>query len=122
LSGKSQVKLLNQKSVASLINFIFLALLIGISSCSNYESKTNLKKSSKKEVYEDLLKRIVQIERRLGSGSNSTKKQDQKAPKGPIKSITFRLNTKDDRLRIYWADGSKSDLPCTKEQSIWACG
>jgi len=25
-------------------------------------------------------------------------------------------------LRIYWADGSTSDLPCTKEQGTWACG
>ena len=45
-----------------------------------------------------------------------------KAPAGPVKSLTFRTDSADDRLRIYWADGSTSDLPCTKEQGTWACG
>ncbi len=40
----------------------------------------------------------------------------------PIKSITLRIGSNDDRLRIYWKDGSKTDLPCTKEQLTWACG
>ena len=45
-----------------------------------------------------------------------------KPPAGPVKSITLRSGSDDDRLRIYWADGSSSDLPCTKEQGTWACG
>jgi hypothetical protein len=45
-----------------------------------------------------------------------------KPPAGPVKSLTFRMGSEDDRLRIYWADGTRSDLPCTKEQGTWACG
>jgi len=45
-----------------------------------------------------------------------------KIPAGPIKSVTYRSGTSDDRLRIYWADGSVSDLPCTREQNTLACG
>jgi len=43
-------------------------------------------------------------------------------PPGPIKSITFRSGTADDRLRIYWENGKVSSLPCTLEQGTWACG
>jgi hypothetical protein len=32
------------------------------------------------------------------------------------------MGSDDDRLRIYWADGSRTDLPCTKEQSTFVCG
>ncbi|WP_143703320.1 hypothetical protein [Prochlorococcus marinus] len=39
-----------------------------------------------------------------------------------IKSLTFRLGSEDDRLRIYWSDGEKTDLPCTEDENIWACG
>ena len=39
-----------------------------------------------------------------------------------IKSLTLRLRSDDDRLRIYWQDGKVSDFPCTKEQRTWACG
>ena len=28
----------------------------------------------------------------------------------------------DDRLRIYWADGSQTDLECNQEQATLACG
>jgi hypothetical protein len=45
-----------------------------------------------------------------------------KVPVGPIKSITFRSGTADDRLRIYWENGTSSDLPCTQEQATWVCG
>jgi hypothetical protein len=39
-----------------------------------------------------------------------------------VKSLTYRSGTSDDRLRIYWADGSSSDLPCTEEQNTLVCG
>lgn len=45
-----------------------------------------------------------------------------KPPAGPVKSLTLRTGTEDDRLRIYWADGTSSDLPCTKEQATLVCG
>jgi hypothetical protein len=39
-----------------------------------------------------------------------------------IKSLTLRSGTEDDRLRIYWADGTRTDIPCTKEQATLVCG
>ena len=48
---------------------------------------------------------------------------DPKAPAGPIRSLTLRIGTDDDRLRLYWADGQTSDLICSKEgKGTWACG
>ena len=67
--------------------------------------------------------RLQQLEQRQASpGAGSTADPSGKAPAGPVKSLTFRMGTSDDRLRIYWADGTTSDLPFTKEQSTWACG
>jgi hypothetical protein len=45
-----------------------------------------------------------------------------KPPAGVIKSLTLRSGTEDDRLRIYWADGTRTDIPCTKEQATLVCG
>ena len=67
--------------------------------------------------------RLQQLEQRQAKpGAGNTADPSDKAPAGPVKSLTFRMGTTDDRLRIYWADGTSSDLPCTKEQSTWACG
>lgn len=67
--------------------------------------------------------RLQQLEQRQARpGTGNTADKAGKPPAGPVKSLTFRMGTSDDRLRIYWADGSTSDLPCTKEQSTWACG
>jgi hypothetical protein len=67
--------------------------------------------------------RLQQLEQRQAKpGAGNTADPSGKAPAGPVKSLTFRMGTTDDRLRIYWADGTSSDLPCTKEQSTWACG
>ncbi len=67
--------------------------------------------------------RLQQLEQRQANPeAGSTADPSGKAPAGPVKSLTFRMGTNDDRLRIYWADGTSSDLPCTKEQSTWACG
>ncbi len=77
---------------------------------------------SSKEVIERLQIRVKKLENLLDQKSKSRNLNYTRAPGGPIRSVTFRMGTKDDRLRIYWADGSKSDLPCLKEQSIWVCG
>jgi hypothetical protein len=45
-----------------------------------------------------------------------------KPPAGAIKSLTYRSGTADDRLRIYWADGSTTNLPCKQEQATLVCG
>jgi hypothetical protein len=67
--------------------------------------------------------RVQQLETRLAHpDAESTADTAGKPPAGPVKSLTFRMGSEDDRLRIYWGDGTTSDLPCTKEQGTWACG
>ena len=72
---------------------------------------------------EQLDLKLQQLEQKLNTltprdGADSA----GKPPAGPVKSLTFRSGTDDDRLRIYWADGTSSDLPCTKEQATLVCG
>jgi len=69
--------------------------------------------------------KIQQLEQRLNKlyvRAEDGADQSGKPPAGVIKSLTLRMGSEDDRLRIYWADGSKTDLPCTKEQSTFVCG
>jgi hypothetical protein len=69
--------------------------------------------------------KIQQLEQRLNKLSVRSEDGADKAgkpPAGVVKSLTLRLGSDDDRLRIYWADGSRTDLPCTKEQSTYVCG
>ena len=67
--------------------------------------------------------RLQQLEQRLNTHQEGNPVDTSaKVPVGPIKSITFRTGTADDRLRIYWENGTRSDLPCTKEQATWVCG
>ena len=67
--------------------------------------------------------RLDQLEQRLKDGRPSDVEPDEKTPAGPIRSLTLRLGTNDERLRLYWADGQRSDLLCTQEgKGIWACG
>ncbi len=67
---------------------------------------------------------IQQLEQRLNRVNLRPDTADPagKPPAGVVKSLTLRTDTEDDRLRIYWADGSKTDLPCTKEQTTLVCG
>ena len=72
---------------------------------------------------EQLEVKIQQLEQKLntvtpGNGADPA----GKPPAGAIKSLTYRSGTADDRLRIYWADGSITNLPCKQEQSILVCG
>ena len=67
--------------------------------------------------------RLDQMERELKDQRQSTGQADDKTPSGPIRSLTLRLGTNDDRLRLYWADGQRSDLICSQEgKGVWACG
>jgi hypothetical protein len=69
--------------------------------------------------------KIQQLEQRLNKLANERRDGSDpkgKPPAGVIKSLTIRTGTDDDRLRIYWSDGSTTDLPCTKEQATFACG
>ena len=69
--------------------------------------------------------KIQQLEERLNKAARQQPVPADRAgkpPAGKVKSLTFRSGTEDDRLRIYWEDGSKTDLPCTKEQTTLVCG
>ena len=85
-------------------------------------SKTMPVNNTQREAINRLEQRLDQLERQVGEPLPLTSDSSDKIPAGPVSSITLRTGTSDDRLRIYWADGTRSDLPCTKEQNTWACG
>ncbi len=67
--------------------------------------------------------KIQQLESRLNKVSaQNPAPGNGKQPLGRIKSLTYRTGASENRLRIYWADGSQSDLECTQEQTTLACG
>lgn len=81
--------------------------------------------SAEAQRIDQLNLKIQQLEQRLNKLANEGHNGSDprgKPPAGAIKSLTVRTGTADDRLRIYWADGSSTDLPCTKEQSTFVCG
>ena len=103
---------------------ILLSFTVGILGIEGCQLKTyeKLKSTpSHERKIKNLIRRVEIIEKKQKQSLTSSK-VDSNYPKGPIKYLTFRLGTKDDRLRIYWENGSNSDLPCTKEQLIWVCG
>ncbi len=116
---------MKKNNYGALTSLTLFGSILLLASCQKSQSSLN----PKQEIDIDLLNaRIDQIERVLQEKvtkkglSNSNQKNNNSSLNGPIKSITFRIGTKDDRLRIYWANGMNSDLPCTKEQAIWVCG
>lgn len=92
---------------------------MALSACG---SKTLPVNKTQRQTINRLEQRIEQLERQVGEQLPTTSANSSKVPAGPVSSITMRTGTADDRLRIYWADGTRSDLPCTKEQNTWACG
>ncbi|WP_255476263.1 hypothetical protein [Synechococcus sp. SYN20] len=85
-------------------------------------SKTVPVNKTQHETITRLEQRIEKLERQVEEKLPTPSGTSSKVPAGPISSITMRTGTADDRLRIYWADGTRSDLPCTREQNTWACG
>jgi len=97
-----------------------LALGLGVGGCSG-GSGTRVEQLLQRQ--EQMQLQVEQLERRLNQLTPAPARGGSgKAPAGVVKSLTYRSGTSDDRLRIYWADGSVSDLPCTKEQNTTACG
>ena len=76
---------------------------------------------SQAQTIQSLNERLQRLEQRIDDAAPGPDRGNREPP-GPIKSITFRSGTTDDRVRIYWANGERSDLPCTLEQGTWACG
>ncbi|MCS5699593.1 hypothetical protein NZK32_11140 [Cyanobium sp. FGCU-52] len=81
--------------------------------------------STESQRIDQLEFKIQQLEQRLNKvAAQQSDGADRagKPPAGVIKSLTLRSGTEDDRLRIYWADGTRTDLPCTREQATLVCG
>lgn len=100
-----------------------LALLtLGLlSSCQTPSDRDRGTSPDQAQAIQRLNERLERLETRIDATA-PTSDQGDRVPPGPIKSITFRSGTADDRVRIYWANGERSDLPCTLEQGTWACG
>jgi outer membrane murein-binding lipoprotein Lpp len=92
-----------------------------LSGCQSTDLKAEVNQLKQRQEQLDL--KIQQLEQKLHSVTpRDPEDRPTKAPAGPVRSITYRSGTDDDRLRIYWADGSSSDLPCTQEQATLVCG
>jgi len=106
------------------LQFLCLSIcLAGLWGCQKQKKELTTTKNSQSKAIQRLELKINRLEQILKESSSFPPDiKNKRVPPGKIKSLTFRTGTEDDRLRIYWEDGSKSDLPCMKEQFIWACG
>ena len=94
---------------------------IGLTSCGLVTSSGDKQNAS--ASIEQLERRINQLEQELQQLKSPGGDADSKTPAGPLRSLTLRIDTKDDRLRMYWADGQTSNLICSQEgKGVWACG
>ena len=99
-----------------------LAASILLAGCSSSALRSAGDQNSKAAI-ERLELRLNQFERQLNDFKGTAPPADSKTPAGPIRSLTLRLGTDDDRLRLYWGDGQTSDLACSQEgKGTWACG
>lgn len=92
---------------------------MAMSGCKSSSDSVN---KTQRATIDRLEQRLERLERQVGERPDLPSDNSNKVPAGPVSSITLRTGSADDRLRIYWADGTRSDLPCTKEQNTWACG
>ena len=106
-----------------ILNFGIIPLLTIVCILSGCKKSNSLNSQNQNDDFNILSQEISELNQRI------KKLEEVKVPSTSssneskfIKSITFRRGTKDARLRIYWSVGERTDLPCTKEQSIWACG
>ena len=113
----------NQLIAGGMALMSFMVGIFLMKGCQQKQTSIRNNQPFQQQEINDLKIRIEQLEIHLASQKLKSSQERLKGPNnGHIKSITLRIGTKDDRLRIYWKDDSNSDLPCTKEQSIWVCG
>lgn len=98
------------------------ALLLATTACSTSDRSRVDQLLQRQEQMGLQLQQLEQRLNRLSTPGPTGRAGKEPAPAGVVRSLTYRSGTSDDRLRIYWADGSVSDLPCTKEQNTLACG
>lgn len=103
------------------LNWLFTACFL-LAGCSSSALRTDGSNESRAAL-ERLELRLNQLEQQLNDVKGKAPPTDSKTPAGPIRSLTLRLGTDDDRLRLYWGDGQTSDLACSQEgKGTWACG
>ena len=92
---------------------------VGLTSCGLVPSGSDKPDANARASLELLEQRLNQLEQEL----EALRSPDSKTPAGPLRSLTLRIGTEDDRLRMYWADGQTSNLICSQEgKGVWACG
>tara|TARA_Y100001968_G_scaffold67200_1_gene58048 strand:- start:25212 stop:25523 length:312 start_codon:yes stop_codon:yes gene_type:complete len=103
---------------------MLILLVLGCSQKEKFQENDTLIDYQADIEYEinQLKIKVSQLEELIQSKYSENKFKPIVNNPNQIKSITIRIGSEDDRIRIYWKDGSKTDLPCTKEQKIWACG
>ena len=102
--------------------FVSTGLIAGLIVCSGCTTPPSISDTARSK-FERIERRLQRLERDQGVTTSPQAPNDPKAPAGPIRSLTLRIGTDDDRLRLYWADGQTSDLICSKEgRGTWACG
>jgi hypothetical protein len=109
------------KRAAPLLRSSLLALpLLAALALSGCDRKGN----EQSRRIDQLELKIQQLETRINQISSELKQPERgpRLPKGAIRSLTYRTAEDGNRLRIYWADGSQSDLECNQEQATLACG
>jgi hypothetical protein len=102
-----------------LVGFPLFAALTLAGGCQRLDKRETQQLLQRQEQLE---LKIQQLEKRLNAVAPGAADNQGKPPAGPVRSLTFRSGSSDDRLRIYWADGTTSNLPCTREQGTWVCG
>ena len=106
-----------------LILMLVFSATAGVLAGCNTSSGVNDSTPENSAALEQLELRVNQLERDLKDVERPAIETDSKTPPGPLRSLTLRLGTDDDRLRLYWADGQESNLICSQEgQGTWACG
>ena len=96
---------------------------LGLSSCGLGPSGGGTPEANTSTSLQSLERRINQLEQELQELKSPGGDADSKTPAGPLRSLTLRIGTEDDRLRMYWADGQTSNLICSQEgKGMWACG
>ena len=107
----------------NLILMLVFSATAGVLAGCNSSSGVNESTPDNSAGLEQLELRVNQLERDLKDIERPALETDSKTPPGPLRSLTLRLGTDDDRLRLYWADGQESNLLCSQEgKGTWACG
>ena len=82
--------------------FYSLSLVAGISLFTGCQSEKPPIEEEVRLQISRLEEKLEKLELRIGQHLPPLSADGIKTPDGPIKSLTFRLGTKYDRLRIHW--------------------